>query len=107
MNDIAEIVKKYKTYESELISNNVKDILKRKSKIHECNEIKEVNEKLNLNSEYIREIYKDDDIDWVSICKDIKNDFNVMYLAYWNDEYDCFEYTSIPVLICPYCGKVL
>lgn len=107
MNSISEVVEKYKTYESELIGSNVTAILRRKSKIHECDEMKEVNNKLNLYYREIHQNIKEDDIDFVSICKDIKNDFSVMYLACWNEEYDCFDYNSIPVIICPYCGKVL
>lgn len=106
MNNIPEIVEKYKNYQLELMDFDVTAVLKRKSKIHECKEIKEVNEKLNLRSKYIGEINKED-IDWVSICKDIKNDFNVMFISYWDGENDCFQSTSIPILICPYCGEIL
>lgn len=105
--DITNMIEKYELFVSEISNygNNVEELLKRNIKQHKCDEIKEYNKKLN---EYpVREIYKDDDIEWVSIIKDIKTDACKMTIIRWNDKDECFEGFSAPILICPYCGKIL
>lgn len=103
--NITNMLEKYQKYESEKVTGSLSELISRKSEIHECNELKQVNN--GLNTKLTKEIYKNDNIDWVYLIKDLNSGLWEMCISYWNNEYDKFQVASSPILICPYCGKKL
>lgn len=104
--DITNMVEKYNVFLSEILSNtNREALLSREVEKHQCDEINEYNRILNEHP--VREIYEDENIEWVSIIKDKKTDVCQMTTLRCNYEDDEVNGFSFPVLICPYCGEVL